>query len=117
MQSIPRTITGREQERGNIKLNGFIAVILVLRAETCTGMAEHPGADAGTRAPPHLAGLPRRPGGKESACPCRRRRFHPWSGRFPGAGNSTPHQYFCLEIPMDGGAWPATVYEAAKSQT
>ena len=34
----------------------------------------------------------------------------PGSGRFPGEGNSNPLQYFCLENPMDRGAWRATVY-------
>ena len=29
----------------------------------------------------------------------------PGSGRFPGEGNSNPLQYFCLENPMDRGAW------------
>jgi len=24
---------------------------------------------------------------------------------FPGEGNGNPLQYFCLENPMDGGAW------------
>ena len=43
MQSIPRTIKGREQERGNVKLNGFIAVILILGAENLHRvMAESP---------------------------------------------------------------------------
>ena len=32
-------------------------------------------------------------------------------------GNGTPLQYSCLENPMDGGAWKATVYGVAKSQT
>ena len=31
--------------------------------------------------------------------------------------NGTPLQYFCLEDPMDGGAWWATVHGVAKSQT
>ena len=35
----------------------------------------------------------------------------------PGEGNGTPLQYSCLENPMDGGAWQATVHEVAKSQT
>ena len=34
-----------------------------------------------------------------------------------GEGNGTPLQYSCLENPMDGGAWWATVYGDAKSQT
>ena len=29
----------------------------------------------------------------------------PGSGRSPGEGNSNPLQYYCLEIPIDKGAW------------
>ena len=29
----------------------------------------------------------------------------PGSGRSSGEGNGNPLQYFCLENPMDGGAW------------
>ena len=32
------------------------------------------------------------------------------SGRSPGEGNGNPLQYSCLENPMDGGAWWATVH-------
>ena len=39
------------------------------------------------------------------------------SGRSPGGGNGNPLQYSCLEKPMDRGAWWATVYGVAKSQT
>ena len=31
-----------------------------------------------------------------------------------GEGNRTPLQYFCLENPMDGGAWWAAVHEVAR---
>ena len=31
--------------------------------------------------------------------------------------NGTPFQYSCLENPMDGGAWWATVHGVAKSRT
>ena len=41
----------------------------------------------------------------------------PGLGRSPGEGNGTRLQYSCLENPMDGGAWWATVHEVAKSQT
>ena len=41
----------------------------------------------------------------------------PGSGRSPGEGNGTPLQYSCLENPMDGGAWQATVYGVPKSRT
>ena len=34
----------------------------------------------------------------------------PGSGRSPGGGPSNPLQYFCLENPMDRGAWWATVH-------
>ena len=33
-----------------------------------------------------------------------------------GEGNGTPLQYYCLENPMDGGAWWAAVHEVAKSR-
>ena len=34
-----------------------------------------------------------------------------------GEGNGNPLQYSCLENPMDGGAWQATIYGVAKSRT
>ena len=34
-----------------------------------------------------------------------------------GEGNGNPLQYFCLENPMDGGAWWAVVHGVAKSWT
>ena len=34
-----------------------------------------------------------------------------------GEGNGKPIQYSCLENPRDGGAWWATVYGVAQSQT
>ena len=40
----------------------------------------------------------------------------PGLGRSPGEGNGNPLQYSCLENPMDGGAWWATVHRVAKSQ-
>ena len=36
---------------------------------------------------------------------------------FLGEGNGTPFKYFCLENPMDGGAWWAAVHGVAKSRT
>ena len=39
------------------------------------------------------------------------------SNHLYGEGNGTPFQYFCLENPMDGGAWWAAVHGIAKSQT
>ena len=41
----------------------------------------------------------------------------PGSGRSPGEGNGKPLQYSCLENPMDGGAWWATVHGVAKGRT
>ena len=34
-----------------------------------------------------------------------------------GEGNGTLLQYFCLENPMDGGAWWAAVHGVARSRT
>ena len=41
----------------------------------------------------------------------------PRSGRSPGEGNGNPLQYSCLENPMDGAAWWATVHGVAECQT
>ena len=41
----------------------------------------------------------------------------PGWGRFPGAENGNPTQHSCLGNPMDRGAWWATVYGVAESQT
>ena len=35
----------------------------------------------------------------------------------PGEGNGNPLQYSCLENPMDGGEWLATVHGVTKSRT
>ena len=35
----------------------------------------------------------------------------------PGEGNGNPLQYSCLENPMGGEAWWATVHGVAKSRT
>ena len=41
----------------------------------------------------------------------------PRLGRFPGGGNGNSLKYFCLENPMDRGAWQTVVHGALKSQT
>ena len=41
---------------------------------------------------------------------------HQYKAEF-GEGNGTPLQYFCLENPMDGGAWWAAVHAVARSRT
>ena len=55
--------------------------------------------------------------GKESACSVGDLDSIPELGRCPGEGNGNPLQYSCLENPMNGGAWSATVHGIAKSQT
>ena len=41
----------------------------------------------------------------------------PGLGRSPGGGHGNSLQYFCLQNPMDRGAWQATVYRVTQSQT
>ena len=58
------------------------------------------------------------PGGSEvkaSACNAGDLSSIPGSGRSPGEGNGNPLLYSCLENPMGGGAWWATVHRVAKS--
>ena len=41
----------------------------------------------------------------------------PGLGRSPGGGNGNPHQYSCLENPMDRGAWWATAHRVTENWT
>ena len=61
-------------------------------------------------------GLPRWLSGKESAYNVGDTGLIPGSGRSPGEENGYPLQNSCLENPMDGGAWGATVHGVAMSQ-
>jgi len=54
---------------------------------------------------------------KEPACSAGDLGSIPESGRSPEEGNGNPLQYSCLENPMDGGAWWATLHGVTKSQT
>ena len=47
--------------------------------------------------------------GKESTCNAGNAGLIPGWGRSLGEGNGNPLQYFCLESPMNRGAWQATV--------
>ena len=47
--------------------------------------------------------------GEESACNAGDPGSIPGLGRSPGEGDGYPLQYSCLENPMDGGSWLATV--------
>ena len=67
-----------------------------------------------------LCGLPMWLSSKESPCQCKRHRrcgIDPWVGRSPGGGNGNPFQNFCLENPMDRGAWRPTVHGITESTT
>ena len=59
------------------------------------------------------------PGGsdsKEYACNAGDTGSIPGSGRSPGGGHGNP-LYLAWRIPMDRGAWKATVHEVTKSWT
>ena len=60
------------------------------------------------------------PGGsdnKESTCNARDLGSIPELRRSPGEGNDNPLQCSCLENPMNGGDWWATVHGITKSWT
>ena len=54
---------------------------------------------------------------KKSTCITGSSGSFPELGRSPGEGNGNPLQYSCLENPMDGEAWWATVHEVAETDT
>ena len=63
-------------------------------------------------------GFPGGTSGKEPACNAgdlRDTGSIPGLGRSPGEGHGNPLQYSCLENPVEGGAWRATVHRAAES--
>ena len=62
-------------------------------------------------------GFPYSSVGKESACNAGDPGSVPGSGRSPGEGNGNPLQDYCLETPMDRGAWQATGHGVAESDT
>ena len=64
----------------------------------------------------YILGFPGGSEGKASACNAGDPGSIPGWGRSPGEGNGNPLQYSCLENPMDGGAWWATVHGVTKSQ-
>ena len=55
--------------------------------------------------------------GKASACNAGDPGSIPGLGSSPGEGNGNPLQCSCLEDPMDGEVWQATVHRVAKNQT
>ena len=59
--------------------------------------------------------FPRWLNGKESACNAGELGLIPGLGSLPGEGIGNPFQYYCLENPMDRGAWQATVLRVAES--
>ena len=60
-------------------------------------------------------------GGKEPTCQCRRPKNHrldSWVGKTPlEEGMATHSSILAWRIPMDRGAWWATVHGVTKSQT
>ena len=62
-------------------------------------------------------GSPGGTSGKESACQCRRRGFHPRVGRSPGGRKGYPLEYSYLENPLDREAWQATVHGVTEADT
>ena len=59
-----------------------------------------------------LLGFPGGASGKDPACQCRSHKnhgFNPWVRKISGGEHGNPPQYSCLENPLDGRAWWATV--------
>ena len=53
--------------------------------------------------------------GKESACNVGDLGSTPELGRFPGEGNSNPHQYSCLENSVNRGGCRASTWSGKES--
>ena len=68
-------------------------------------VGEQPGATLSFETFPFLMGFPGGSDSKASANNMGDLGFIPGSGRSSGKGNGNPLQNYCLENPMDGGAW------------
>ena len=64
-----------------------------------------------------LLGFPGGSDGNESTCNAGDLGSIPGLGRSPGGGHGSPLQCSCLENPVDGGAWQATVHGITERQT
>ena len=62
-------------------------------------------------------GIPGGSNGKESACNTGGWGLISGLGRSRGGGNGNQLRYYCLENPMDRGAWQATAHGVAKNWT
>ena len=65
---------------------------------------------------PVFLGFPGGTDGEESTCNVGILGSIPGLGKSPGGGHGNPLQYSFLRIPMDRGAWRATVHGVAKSR-
>ena len=100
---LPNTIKSLPLHWKNIKASPlvfvwglFYGVLTSLRASQVATVIKNPSANAGNiRAAGSIPGL----------------------GRCPGGGHHNLLQDFCLENPIDRGAWWATVHGVSKSQT
>ena len=66
---------------------------------------------------PGFLGFPGGSDSKESICNAGDQDSIPGLGRAPGGGHGNSLQYSCLRIPMDRGAWWATVHGLTRSWT
>ena len=85
-------------------IRGFLCALEQILYYCCLG--------EGKRLPPWFSG-------KEFSCNAEAKGdvgSIPGSGWSPGGGNGNPLQSFCLENPINRGAWRATVHGVAKSQ-
>ena len=89
------------EQMKQVETNCFFAEFLTWHVTCCRLCRGFPGGSDG-KASVHNAGDPG---------------SIPGSGRSPGEGNGNPLQHSCLENPMDGGAWWATVHGVAKRRT
>ena len=65
----------------------------------------------------YTKGFPSWLSGKESVYNAGDAGLIPGLGRSPRGGHDNSLQYFCLDNPMNKGAWQAAAHRVAKSQT
>ena len=105
--------SGRKQDLEVVREGYWNSVSTLLRNSTDTSVPLQSSYSVGIHV---IWGFPGGSEVKASAYNVRNLGSIPGWGRSPGEENGNPLQYSCLENPMDGGAWWATVHGVTKSR-
>ena len=96
------------------KLRKIILIFPQTQYNKRPGVLRNQGSAKLTEVWSYIRGFPDDSDGKKSACNAEDPGSFPGLGRSPGEQNGYPLQYSFLDIPMDRGAWWATIHAVTR---